>query len=65
MEFSQGDLQEKRKEKKKRFDSYIMHQVTSRPVDKRLQTLQSSLGSGVFIQLDSDMTTGILDAVMK
>ena len=53
------------KKKPKRFDSYIMHQVTSRPVDRRLQTLQSLLGSGVFNQLDSDMTTSILDAVMK
>ena len=42
-----------------------MHQVTSRPVDRRLQTLQSLFGTGVFIQLDSDMTTSILDAVMK
>ena len=53
------------KKKPKRFDSYIMHQVTSRPVDRRLQTLQSLLGSGVFNQFDSDMTTSILDAVMK
>ena len=53
------------RKKPKRFDSYIMHQVTSRPVDRRLQTLQSLLGSGVFNQLDSDMTTCILDAVMK
>ena len=50
------------KEKLKQFDSYIMHQVTIRPVDRQLQTL---LGSGVFNQLDSDMTTSILDAVMK
>lgn len=53
------------KKKPKRFESYVMHQVTSRPVDRRLQTLQSLLGSGVFNQLDSDMTTSILDAVMK
>lgn len=53
------------KTKPKRFESYVMHQVTSRPVDRRLQTLQSLLGSGVFNQLDSDMTTSILDAVMK
>lgn len=53
------------KKKPKRFESYVMHQVTSRPVDRRLQTLQSLLGSGVFNQLDSDITTSILNAVMK
>ena len=49
----------------KKYDSYIMHQVTSRPIDRRLQTLQSLLGSGVFNELDTDMTNSILDAVMK
>ena len=42
-----------------------MHQITSRPVDRRLQTLQMLLGTGVFNELDSDMTNNILDAVMK
>ena len=49
----------------KKYDSYIMHQVTSRPIDRRLQTLQSLLGSGVFNELDTYMTNSILDAVMK
>ena len=49
----------------KRFESYHMHQITSRPVDRRLQTLQMLLGTGVFNELDSDMTNNILDAVMK
>ena len=49
----------------KRFESYHMHQITTRPVDRRLQTLQMLLGTGVFNELDSDMTNNILDAVMK
>ena len=49
----------------KKFDSYIMHQVTSRPINRRLQTLQNLLGSGVFNELDTEMTNSILDAVMK
>ena len=42
-----------------------MHQITSRPVDRRLQTIQMLLGTGVFNELDSDMTNNILDTVMK
>lgn len=53
------------KKKPKRFESYVMHQVTSSSVDKRVQTLQNLIGSGIFNQLDSAMTTSILDAVMK
>ena len=36
------------KKKQKQFESYVMHQVTSHPVDRRLQPLQSLIGSGVF-----------------
>ena len=53
------------KKKPKLFESYVMHQVTSSSVDKRVQTLQNLIGSGIFNQLDSAMTTSILDAVMK
>ena len=53
------------KKQPKRFESYVMHQVTSSSVDKRVQTLQNLIGSGIFNQLDSAMTSSILDAVMK
>lgn len=49
----------------KRLEMYYTHQITSRPVDRRLQTLQMLLGSGVLDELDSDMTHNILGAVMK
>ena len=44
----------------KRFESYQMHQITSRPLDRRLHTLQRLLGSGVLEDIDSDMTNKLL-----
>lgn len=49
----------------KRFESYYMHQITSRPLDRRLQALQKLLGSGILDELDSDMTHSILESVIK
>ena len=37
------------KKKPKQFESYVMHQVTSFSVDKREQTLQNLIGSGILI----------------
>ncbi|MCG7882613.1 MAG: hypothetical protein JAY96_13610 [Candidatus Thiodiazotropha endolucinida] len=48
------------------FDSYQVNQVTvNRPVNRKLQTLQMLLSSGVLNELDSDMTDSILVTVMK
>ena len=49
----------------KRLELYYTHQIMSRPVDRRLQTLQMLLGSGVLDELDSDMTHNILESVIK
>ena len=49
----------------KRFDSYQMNQITSRPLDRRLHSLQILLGSGILNEMDSDMTDKVLEAVMK
>lgn len=46
-------------------DTYQVNQITNRPVNRRLQTLQMLLNTGVFNQLDSDMTDDILNVVMK
>ena len=48
-----------------RLGLYYTHQITNRPVDRRLQTLQTLIGSGILNELDSDMTNSILDAVIK
>ena len=44
---------------------YYTHQIANRPVDRRLQTLQTLIGSGILNELDSGMTNSILDAVIK
>ena len=49
----------------KRFESYQMHQIVTRPIDRRLHTLQIILGSGILNEMDSDMTHTIVDAIMK
>ena len=49
----------------KRFDSYQMNQITSRPLDRRLHSLQILLGSGILNEMDSDMTDKVLEAVTK
>ena len=49
----------------KRFDSYQMNQITSRPLDRRLHSLQILIGSGILNEMDSDMTDKVLEAVMK
>ena len=61
------ELRRSQRERKlpQRLGLYYTHQITHKPVDRRLQTLQMLLGTGVFEQLDSDMTHNILDAVMK
>ena len=41
------------------------NQITSRPIDRRLQTLQTLLGSGILNDLDSDTMHTILDAIMR
>ena len=48
-----------------RLGLYYTHQITNRPVDRRLQTLQTLIGSSILNELDSDMTNSILDAVIK
>ena len=48
-----------------RLGLYYTHQITNRPVDRRLQTLQTLIGSGILNELDSNMTYSILDAVIK
>lgn len=63
----EGELRRSRRNPKppKRYDEYYMNLMTNRPVDRRLQTLQKLLGSGILNDLDSDMTHSILDAVMR
>lgn len=48
-----------------RFDAYVMNTVPSRPVDERLHALDALMHSGVFNSLNTEMTTKILNSVMK
>ena len=48
-----------------RLGLYYTHQITNRPVERKLQTLQTLKGSGILNELYSDMTNSILDAVIK
>ena len=67
VKLAEGGLRRSKRNPKppKKFDEYYMNQMTSRPIDRRLQTLQKLLGSGILNELDSDMTHNILDAVMR
>ena len=60
-------LRRSKRERKlpKRFDSYQMNQIISRPLDRRLHSLQILLSSGILNEMDSDMTDKVLEAVMK
>lgn len=46
-------------------DRYIMHQMTPRPYDSKIQTLNVLLDSGVLDDMDSDMAHKLLGAIFK
>lgn len=67
VEGAAGGLRRSKRVRKppKKFEAYQMHLITNRPLDRRLETLQMLLESGVLNDIDSDMTHTILDAVIK